>query len=162
MNLATLAPDWLALLLIAALLAAATEDAWRLQISNRICLAVAIGAILCALIVGPDVGLWKNALLTVATLAVGTVLFARGAMGGGDVKLLAALSLWFDLAAGWRMMVAVALVGGVEVAVVTILRKLPWPNHWRDRIALLRASRELPYGIAIAVGGLLAVLGSRA
>lgn len=158
MNLAALTPGWLAFLLATVLLAAAAEDAWRMQISNRIGLAVAGGAVLGALLAGPGLELWQNGLLFLAVLAVGTLLFARGAMGGGDVKLLAALSLWFDLAMGWRMLVVVALVGGVEAVVVTILRKLPWPARLRERLALLKAGEDLPYGIAIAIGGVVSLL----
>jgi prepilin peptidase CpaA len=73
-------------------------------------------------------------------------------MGGGDVKLLAACALWFDLASGWKTLVAIALAGGVEALAVLLLRRLPWPDPVRGQVLLLRRREGIPYGIAIALG----------
>lgn len=94
----------------------------------------------------------------VGVFAIGALGFAAGVLGGGDVKLLAACCLWFDWSAGWRMLVAVALVGGVEAILVTVIRALPVPPAARARAALLRRCEPLPYGIAIAAGMALFVL----
>ncbi|HEU4497745.1 MAG TPA: peptidase, partial [Sphingomicrobium sp.] len=72
--------------------------------------------------------------------------------GGGDVKLLAACVLWFDLAQGWKMLAAVAIAGGLEAVLVVMLRFLPWPESLRRRFAWLRKDEALPYGVAIAAG----------
>ena len=109
MTLLASAPAWLAIVLALLLLAAALEDMWRLEIANILSGGVAIAAFVAVAIDGPIIGLWQNLLLFAAVLAVGTLLFARGVMGGGDIKLLAAGALWFDLSQGWKMLVAVAL-----------------------------------------------------
>lgn len=158
MNLVALAPGWLLIVLLVVLVAAAVEDGWRLQISDSFSLLVALGAGLAVLGAGASLALWQNGALMLLMLAVGTFLFAKGAMGGGDVKLLAACCLWFDWSAGWRMLVAVALVGGVEAILVTVIRALPVPPAARARAALLRRGEPLPYGIAIAAGMALFVL----
>jgi prepilin peptidase CpaA len=74
-------------------------------------------------------------------LAVGAVLFATGAFGGGDAKLLAGLG---------------AVLGPFVLLVV-----LAWMAVFGGAVALLAlvAGRsEIPYGPAIAAGYLLAVL----
>jgi len=92
-------------------------------------------------------------------LAVGGLLFALGVMGGGDAKLLAATALW----AGPTLLSAFALVtslAGMALAVVMLspLRRLMpappqrlsapggGPREW--------ARQPMPYGVAIAAGGL--------
>ena len=152
MNLLATAPDWLAASLLFLLFLAAAEDGWRMQISNLTSGAIAIGAFVAVALDGPIVGLWQNVVLFVAMLVVGTFAFGRSWMGGGDVKLLAGCALWFDLSSGWKALVAIAIVGGIEAIAVILLRKLPWPESWRQRVLLLKRREGIPYGIAIALG----------
>ena len=98
MNLAAEAPQWLALIVAVLLLAAAIEDAVRLRISNLIVLLVLVASVVAVAIAGPELALWKNLVVFLALLAIGTPMFATGKLGGGDVKLLAAVGLWFDFA----------------------------------------------------------------
>ena len=149
------APVWLAGLLILLLALAAIEDLWKLEISNWLCAAVAGCAFLAVAVDGPVTGIWQNILLFAAVLGVGTLLFAKGWMGGGDIKLLAACSLWFDLQQGWQLLVAVAIAGGLETLLVLLLRLLPWPSSARSRLPVLRRDEGIPYGLAIGVGVLL-------
>jgi len=92
----------------------------------------------------------------VAVFAVAAVLFARGIWGGGDVKLIAALGTWTGFAAMPRFLVVMALAGGVLAIVVLAARAIapavtmanaPW--HLR-----MAHSGHLPYGVALAAGGL--------
>lgn len=146
------APAWLAALLLLLMLLAALEDAWRMEISNWTSAAVAIGAFVAVYLNGPVIGFWENLLLFVGVLVIGTFLFARGAMGGGDIKLMAAAALWFDLASGWKLLVAIAIAGGIETLLILGLRKLPWPDGVRRKGLLLQRRGGIPYGIAIALG----------
>jgi len=75
-------------------------------------------------------------------------------MGGGDVKLLAATGLWFDLAGAGRMIVAVMLAGGVLAIIILLLRTIKWSQEARERVAVLRPKGGIPYGVAIACGAL--------
>src|SRR5574338_1026317 len=107
MNLITVAPTWLGILLAAALVAAAAEDLVRLRISNITVLVVLAGAI-AAMAFGRFPGaLWENAVVFAGILAVGTFAFARNWLGGGDVKLLAATGLWVGFAAAPWLLAAI-------------------------------------------------------
>lgn len=152
MTLLASAPGWLASILFLLLLLASLEDLWRLQIEDWLSGGVAVGAFVSLAVDGPAVGLWQNLLLSALVLGIGTLLFQRGWMGGGDVKLLAACVLWFDLAQGWKMLAAVAIAGGLEAVLIVMLRFLPWPESLRRRFAWLRKDEALPYGVAIAAG----------
>ncbi len=152
MNLLASAPGWLATILYLLMLAAALQDGWRLQISDWLSAGVAIAAFVALALAGPIVGLWQNFALFAAVLAVGTFAFGRGWMGGGDIKLLAASALWFDLPNGWRLLVAIAIAGGLEALILMILRRLKWRDSIRQKVLLLRRGGPIPYGIAIALG----------
>ncbi|HXH53936.1 MAG TPA: prepilin peptidase [Sphingomicrobium sp.] len=158
MSLAILAPEWVRALLLALLAAAALEDAVRLRISNLVSAAVLVLAFVAIAVVGPQPGLWQNAAVFAATLVVGTLLFARGVLGGGDVKLLAATALWFDLGGAFRLLVCVALAGGLLALFILGLRLVRWSEGARERVVILKAKGGIPYGIAIAVGAAAAVM----
>jgi prepilin peptidase CpaA len=161
-NLPLLAPQWLALTLAVLLIAAAVEDGIRLRISNITVLLVLAGAIVAAVVVGPQLSLWKNLVVFLALLAVGTPMFAAGKLGGGDVKLLAATGLWFDFAGAFSTLISIAIAGGLLVIVVVILRAISWSEKLRERIVLLRPKSGIPYGIAIAAGALTSMALQRA
>ena len=161
MNLLASAPSWLTAVLLALVLLAAIEDGWRMKISNLTSGAIALGAFAALLFDGPVVGFWQNLVLFAAVLVLGTMMFGRGWMGGGDIKLLAACALWFDLASGWKLMVAIAIAGGLETLVIMALRRLRWPDGMRQRVLLLRRGEGIPYGIAIAFGVALMAWWSR-
>jgi prepilin peptidase CpaA len=131
-NLATEAPQWLALILAILLVVAAAEDAARLRISNVTVLLVLVGAVAAAAVAGPEVGLWQNLVVVLALLAVGMPMFAAGKLGGGDVKLLAAVGLWFDFKGALWMLIAVAIAGGSSccdpAAVFLMVSRSP-PEH---------------------------------
>ncbi len=71
-------------------------------------------------------------------------------LGGGDVKLLAACGLWFNLSSGWKMLVAVAIAGGlIAILLISIRPAIGKPTaSW----IVLRPRGGIPYGIAIALG----------
>ena len=152
MRLLVTAPDWVAALLLLLLVLAALQDGWQLRISDWISGLVAILAFVALVLDGPVSGLWQNFLLFAGVLAVGTFMFGRGWMGGGDIKLLAASSLWFNLSDGWRLLSAIAIAGGVEALVIMIVRRLPWSDAARSKVLLLSRRGLIPYGIAIALG----------
>src|SRR3954470_16963954 len=94
----------------------------------------------------------------VALFVIGAGLFHLGVWGGGDVKFMAAIGLWF----GWGGLPAwlfmVALAGGVLAFATLVLRNTvatpaPWWPGWLNR--LHRRDEGIPYGIALGAGGLL-------
>jgi prepilin peptidase CpaA len=151
MTLLASAPGWLASILFLLLLLASLEDLWRLQIEDWLSGGVAIGACIAVAVAGPSASLWQNLLLMALVLSIGTLLFRSGWMGGGDVKLLVACALWFDLSQGWKMLVAVAIAGGLESLLIMLLRHVPWPEGFH-RLPWLGRDEELPYGVAISAG----------
>ncbi len=90
-------------------------------------------------------------------LAAGFGLFALRLFGGGDVKLLAVAALWL----GWDRLPAfvlgVAVLGGGLAVVVLLLRSPVLATalaHLGRTPAVLHKGAAIPYGIAIAGGGL--------
>ncbi|MDE3061132.1 MAG: prepilin peptidase [Pseudomonadota bacterium] len=101
---------------------------------------------------------WKMALLGMAIVfVVGYFVFARKWMGGGDIKLLTACALW----AGWYnlldFLIMVALLGGVFAVLVWVLRKVLLHLPVKVSFRLLKDGEPIPYGVAIAVGFLIAM-----
>lgn len=149
MNLLATAPWWLAALLLVCLAAAAIEDAGRLRISNLTSIAVLLGALAAVAIAGFSLDLWQNVAVFVALLVLGTVAFGAGLMGGGDVKLFAALGLWVDLRGGLLLITAVFLAGGLIALAYILSRKVRRSPRAKSK------APGIPYGIAIAAGAVI-------
>lgn len=143
MNLLRDAPLWAQLLLLALLVAAAAQDIVKRRISNLICLGVIVAAVVAALASGPTTGLWQNGALFVLLILLSLPAFAAGWVGGGDVKLLAAVGLWVDFKGALGLLSCIFIAGGVIAAVALLMRK--------SRLG--RAAKGVPYGVAIAIGG---------
>ena len=127
------------------LLTAAVIDIRTFTISNWLVLTVALLAPLFWWGAGvslPEVG-WRVAIGAAVFVGLAAT-FYLGMMGGGDVKLAAALALWFPPAATLLFIVLMSLAGGVLTLIVIIAHKL------RSR----EGRPEIPYGVAIAFGGL--------
>ena len=156
MNLIVDSPMWLVAILLAAILAAAIEDAARLRISNVTCGVVLVAALVAMGLHGFPLALWQNAVVFVALLAVGTALFASGQMGGGDIKLIACLGLWVNLMAAFWLLVSTMVAGGV-LAIGFLASRAFRQN--KDQKRGRAASRNIPYGLAIAAGACLVFAG---
>lgn len=139
----------LAALAIALLFAAFTDIRAR-KIDNRLTGSIALAAPLfwwaSGLTLWPGVAL--QFAVALAAFVVFAAMFAMKWMGGGDVKLLTALALWVEPTLFVRLLIAMALIGGVLTLVMGMWHIL---RRQRDRLAI-------PYGVAIASAGLL-VLG---
>ena len=68
--------------------------------------------------------------------------FALGGLGGGDVKLVAALGAWL----GWKMILPIVLGASVIGAIVGIKMKMS---------SSLREGRYVPFGPFLAGAGLV-------
>lgn len=144
--------DLLLAILAILLVIAALIDVRTFTISNRLNLAVALLALVYWWAV--RLPLWPDAAVQLA-VAAGVFLllalaFSAGMMGGGDVKLAAALVLWFPPVATIRFLVIMSIAGGLVTLAFLILHR-----------ARHKAGRpQIPYGVAIAIGG-LAILAQR-
>ncbi len=138
--------------LAALLIAAAITDLRSRIISNRLNLTVATLAPLWWLASGLDLwpGVAVQLLVGAIVFALFAALFAFGMMGGGDVKLLGALALWFPWQALLSLIVLMAMLGGL-VTIVTVI------HH---RMTKRLGQPEIPYGVAISIAALW-LLGER-
>ena len=142
-----------------ALLAAGLRDLAERRIANRLTGAIAVAAPLFWWAMRlPLVAMGWQLALAAACLALCASLFAAGVMGGGDVKLLTALALWFSPLRYGQMLVATALAGGVLalVCLAAKARRTPRLHHAAgDRVSTSPPPADtIPYGIAICAGGL--------
>jgi prepilin peptidase CpaA len=157
-NLPMLAPYWAFTGLLILLVLAALQDAVMLKISNYLVGAVLLLAVVAIAVAGPRLELWENGAAFLLALVIGTFLFGRGILGGGDVKLFAATILWFDFTGAARLLLWTAISGGVLAILIIVLRTLPWPDRLRSRVRVLQPKAGIPYGIAIAAGAILTSL----
>lgn len=84
----------------------------------------------------------------------GAAAFAAGALGGGDVKLLAAAGLFAGVGPMSDFLLVTALVGGVLGAAILAGAPIGPPAPAGDATVRARLRGGLPYGPAIAAGGL--------
>ncbi len=143
-----------------AVVCAMVSDFRTLRINNWISVSIFV-AFLPAAVVG-GVGFQAIAInyaAGIVLLAVGAVLFARRMIGGGDVKLLAAVGVWI----GWTYLVPyiilTALIGGVLALAVIGLKRIAWYPSFLPPIPWLEhepeAEQNIPYGSAIGLAAIL-------
>ena len=134
------------------LMAAAASDFARYIIPNSLPVLLLVAFPLAAAAEGmPIASMAHQGLAALLMLAIGFVLFTRNLMGGGDVKLLTACAVWTGFAQLPAFVLAVALAGGL-LALIALSARWVLPKDRRPDWRLLRG--DLPYGAAIALGGL--------
>jgi len=152
-----------ALLLVfpALVVVAALKDATSYTIPNWISLALIAAFAPVALVSGASLmtmGLCLAAGL--AALLVGMGMFAARWIGGGDAKLFAAAVLWLGWPAAGTFMLVTALAGGALTLGLLSLRSgwfepvLAGSPPWVRKLGARNG--DIPYGVAIAVGALMA------
>lgn len=148
----------------ALMIIAAVEDLRRLVIPNALPLSVCV---LWPLYIAPTASL-LSAAGAVGCAAIifiaGALCFSRGFLGGGDVKLLTAVTLWAGPGLTPSLLVVTGVLGGALALLLlvppcahlaTLARvKLgpatdPEPSH--------RLTTPVPYGIAIAAAAMLVI-----
>jgi prepilin peptidase CpaA len=133
-------------------------DLLTMTIPNRVSIALVAAfpaAAVCAGLGGAAIAghLAAGALM----LAVGILMFARGWLGGGDAKLLAAASLWLGFEHLPSYLLLVAVLGGVLALLIVSYRRLAPPVWVCSQAWALRLHDSkvgIPYGIALAVAAL--------
>lgn len=131
------------------LVSAGIEDARKREIANWKNAAIALLAvpwwIAGGLPLWPDVAIQIG--IAVAVFALFAAAFHFGMMGGGDVKMIGALALWFPFQPLLTMLIIMSLAGGA----ITLLMLI---DKWLRRQS---GQPEVPYGIAIAIAALLTI-----
>ncbi len=150
------------------LLHVATIDVATRLIRNEICLALALLGIVGHLASPTHIG--QSLIVAAILLALLLVVYWREWMGGGDVKLLVALAVGLPLTGVIQLLTITALAGGVLALLHLMMRQLPYPrlapagSSFVRRVYAVERWRHLrhaplPYGVAIACGGIWTILG---
>ncbi|MEQ8194209.1 MAG: prepilin peptidase [Rhodospirillales bacterium] len=142
----------------ALLVAAAVWDVRTFTIPNRLNLAMALLFPVYAFSVPQPVDWLWTAVIASIVFAGGLGLFALNALGGGDVKMLAAVSLWAGPTMIFDFLIVTALAGGAMAVLLTARSRSVaalalgaiGKKHLRESVL----EKPMPYGIAIAAGGL--------
>jgi len=148
---------------------AAWRDVATRTIPNRVSLALAVLGLAFRMTEG-----WTAVLTSLAAAAaLFLVLFAchaRGLLGGGDVKLLTALSLGLAPIDSWNLLLATAIAGGFLAFLYLTLQRLRLERRSIDthasalrrvlavEVRRIRQRGPMPYGVAIAIGGAVVLL----
>ena len=164
--------------LLTMLMLAAITDLRERRIPNWLTAGVALLYPLYALVSPVPLPWLAAAGIALGMFALGALLFAKALIGGGDVKLIAAVSLW----AGPELLPLFGLVttlagGGLALAVLAHRRAqnlmpglfVRWPVLAGVRAATTTTSdptatapspttATLPYGVAIAAGGVAIII----
>ncbi len=145
----------------AAWIVAALNDIRALRIPNWISITLAAIFPIAGLVIGlPLATIGSSMLLGLIILFLGMGLFALRVLGGGDAKLLAASAPWIGLTTIWIFVFKVALVGGLVAVALMVFRKSPLLPVYAQApwiLKLHQSGKQIPYGIAIAAGGLWAL-----
>jgi prepilin peptidase CpaA len=111
-----------------------------------------------ALLAPEGVDLQAAGLTLLGVFAFGFVLFALRLMGGGDIKLLAALSPWCAYPAIVEFLIWMTIYGGL-LSLVLIIARVWLPRLLPSKVAklprMLQSGQPVPYGLAIAASFLL-------
>ena len=148
------------------LLYVATMDVATRLISNEVCLALALLGIAGQLASPMQVA--QSLIAATILLLLLLMIHQRGWIGGGDVKLLVALAIGLPVIGVIELLTVTALAGGVLALVHLMMRLLPYPklapagSSLARRVYAIERWRNLrhaplPYGVAIACGGIWTV-----
>ena len=157
----SLLPLLFSLSLTALVLAAAIIDVTSFRIPNAIPLML-IGLFLVKATAGLEVDpLLPRLPVFAVTLLLGFLAFASGLLGGGDVKLITALSLWFGASTFADFIMITGIVGGLLGIFLLAARR---SDEAVDRLQptgsdvlkerLLDPMAPLPYALPIAIAAL--------
>ncbi|MBR1232847.1 prepilin peptidase [Bradyrhizobium sp. AUGA SZCCT0182] len=159
--------SWIAptasLLEILLLLYVASIDIATRLIRNEICLVLALLGI-ASQFAGP-MQIAESLISATILFLLLLVIYQRRMIGGGDVKLLVALAIGLPVIGVIQLLTVTALAGGVLAMVHLIMRVLPQPrlapagSSFVRRVYAVERWRHLrhaplPYGVAIACGGI--------
>jgi prepilin peptidase CpaA len=149
------------------IVAAAFEDFRRFMIPNWLTLGICALWPLSVLTAPSAAGALGALACGFAVFVVGALLFARGYIGGGDVKLLAAVALWAGPALLPSLLIVTGLLGGVLALILLSPVGAYLVAGARAQLGFTQtpeaaiASTPVAYGIAIAAASLIVILPSQ-
>jgi prepilin peptidase CpaA len=153
--------EMLALVAFASLLVyAACTDVASLTIPNWVSIALAALFVPIALLTHMPLNeIGVHLLFGFGLLAVGFFLFQANIIGGGDAKLLAGAAVWTGFTAFLPFIVWTTMAGGVVALALLSARQWVVPTAALPGFVnrLLTPKSGVPYGVAIMMGGLMAL-----
>jgi len=144
----------------ALVIVAGLKDLTTMRIPNWISLLLIVFFFPAALVVGlPLTTLAIHIGVAFAALLVGAGMFALRWIGGGDAKLMAAACLWLGLEGSGMFLLWTGVMGGLFCLALLFARfhsrpYLAGAPGWV--VSLMEPKGDIPYGVAIAAGALLA------
>ncbi len=137
--------------------AAAVSDARSYRIPNLACLGIGALFPLFAFTSPAELQWGQHIAMFCLVLAAGFVVFARKIAGAGDIKLLAVASLW----AGPDLLGIFLFITAIAGGLLSLM--LAAAHYWQNRKANPEEAVNIrkipvPYGVAIAIGGLCVLL----
>lgn len=132
---------------------------------------VVIYAVLCPVALwfaGATPSVWlQHGIVAVMGFSFFLVFFIMGGMGGGDVKLGAAVLGWAGLQSLSVTLLVIAITGLLLAVLGVIADRLAVPESvkgkgavfraWQSVLYALSVKRGVPYGVALAAGGMFAL-----
>ena len=138
--------------LVLLLVSAGIEDARTREIADAKNIAIALLAPLWWWTSG--LAVWPGMAVQIVVALAAFLLFAQafriGMMGGGDVKMIAAIALWLPLPSLFRMMLVMSIAGGAITIAMLVDHRLRLRKQGDSAAAI-----EVPYGVAIAIAALM-------
>lgn len=139
---------------------AAISDLLFMTIANRVSIILVAAFAAVAPMTGMD---WTTYAMHFAAgglvLVVTFAMFAIGAMGGGDAKLLPATAVWMGLGVPLvQYLVFASVLGGVLTLGLILYRRSAMAVFTGNNLFLRNLADEragIPYGIALGISGLL-------
>ena len=147
-------------LLPALVITAAISDLTSMTIPNWVSAALVVLFFPAAFLVGlTPAAVAVHVGVAMAALVIGAGMFALRWIGGGDAKLMAASCLWLGVAGSGMFLLYTGLMGGLFCLALMLARSWSRPflagaPQWV--VQLMEPRGDIPYGVAIAAGALLA------
>ncbi|WP_342236297.1 A24 family peptidase [Inquilinus sp. OTU3971] len=142
-----------------AMMWAGLTDLTSMTIRNGLVLFLLAAYLVLAPLAGFGAGeIGRSVVVALAILAGAFLMFARGWIGGGDAKLVAAASLWLGADQVVAYLGTTALLGGILALGLLLFRRLPLPaalgTAWVAQ--LHRRDAGIPYGVALGLAAIAA------
>lgn len=139
---------------------AGLKDLTTMRIPNWISLLLIVFFFPAAFAMGlPPLTIALHVGVAFAALVVGAGMFALRWIGGGDAKLMAAACLWLGLQGSGMFLLWTGVMGGLFCLTLLFARfhsrpYLAGAPGWV--VSLMEPKGDIPYGVAIAAGALMA------
>jgi prepilin peptidase CpaA len=148
---------------IVILLAAALSDVVTYRIPNYLVLALVAAFFIAAGIHYAQTNWLSHISAALGCLVVGFALYQFRQMGAGDVKLLGAVALWAGMSGMVALLLFMSISGLLALPLILFARflvaKAQAENRWKWTVPRVLTKRQgVPYGVAIALGGILTII----